>query len=108
MTGRDAWDAWYAWLSQLEHYADGVELAMPRTAQGLRDVIAAMPDLKSHDAEVAAAAWDEGYTRGFYDREVMHGEVRDASEGPSDNPYRADESNPYRITHADTRGKGKP
>lgn len=36
-----------------------------------------------------AAAWDEGYTRGFYDREMLHGEVRDASEGASDNPYRA-------------------
>lgn len=34
-----------------------------------------------------AAKWDEGYTRGFYDREMMPGEVRDASEGPSENPY---------------------
>ena len=40
--------------------------------------------------QAKAEAWDEGYTRGFYDREMMPGEVRDAAEGPSENPYRAD------------------
>ncbi len=44
--------------------------------------------LAERDAHVRAEAWDEGYTSGFYDREVMPGEVRDASEGPSENPYR--------------------
>ena len=44
------------------------------------------------------SAWDAGYTRGFYDREVMPGEVRDASEGPSVNPYRAALSDPTEGT----------
>lgn len=41
-------------------------------------------------AEVKAEAWDEGYTRGFYDRERLSPgiEGRDASEGATANPYR--------------------
>ena len=37
-----------------------------------------------------AAAWDEGYTRGFYDREQLSPDMpgRDASEGATPNPYR--------------------
>lgn len=49
--------------------------------------ILASPWLAQRDARIRAEAWDEGYTRGFYDREVMPGEARDASEGPSENPY---------------------
>lgn len=37
--------------------------------------------------EVAREVWDEGYTRGFYDREKLTGDSRDASEGSSENPY---------------------
>lgn len=62
--------------------------------------------LQAHDRQVAAKAWDEGYTRGFYDRELMHGEVRDASEGPSENPYAAIVSEPStpreKVTDSDT------
>lgn len=38
-------------------------------------------------SQVRAAAWDEGYTRGFYDREKLNGDSRDASEGASENPH---------------------
>jgi len=41
--------------------------------------------LREHDAKV----WDEGYTRGFYDRERLSGDSRDASEGATDNPHHA-------------------
>lgn len=91
MTGRDAWDAWYAWLSQLEHYADGVELAMPRTAQGLRDVIAAMPDLQSHDAEVAAAALREAASQYPWGNGMT---FTDWLRARADEIARADEGNP--------------
>ena len=37
-------------------------------------------------AEVKADAWDEGFTRGFYD--VLAGGDRDPSESPARNPYR--------------------
>ena len=39
-----------------------------------------------------AEAWDEGYTRGFYDREQLSPDMpgRDASEGATPNPYRQD------------------
>lgn len=36
----------------------------------------------------AAEVWGEGYDRGFYDREQLPGDSRDASEGASGNPYR--------------------
>ena len=39
----------------------------------------------------AREVWDEGYTRGFYDREKLTGDSRDASEGSSENPYAAGE-----------------
>ena len=44
-------------------------------------------------AQVKAEAWDEGYTRGFYDREALSPSLpgRDASEGRSTNPYRESE-----------------
>ena len=44
---------------------------------------AVLPDL-------LAEAWDEGYTRGFYDREQLSPDMpgRDASEGATLNPYR--------------------
>ena len=48
------------------------------------EVLAAvLPDL-------LAEAWDEGYTRGFYDRERLSPDMpgRDASEGATPNPYR--------------------
>ena len=48
------------------------------------EVLAAvLPDL-------LAAAWDAGYTRGFYDRERLSPDMpgRDASEGATPNPYR--------------------
>lgn len=35
---------------------------------------------------VMAAAWDEGYTRGFYDSQPLPN-TADASEGSSENPY---------------------
>ncbi len=35
----------------------------------------------------AATAWDEGFTRGFYDS--LAGGSRDASESPATNPYEA-------------------
>lgn len=62
-------------------------------AKALRPVeILARALLSEHERldDIRAEAWDEGYTRGFYDRETMPGEVRDASEGPSENPYHAD------------------
>ena len=39
------------------------------------------------EREAKAAAWDEGFTRGFYD--VLAGGDRDASESAAENPYRA-------------------
>ena len=39
-----------------------------------------------HERETKAAAWDEGFTRGFYD--VLAGGDRDASESAAENPYR--------------------
>lgn len=42
------------------------------------------------ESEVKAEAWDEGYTRGFYDRELLSGDSRDACEGASENPYRGE------------------
>lgn len=36
--------------------------------------------------EVKAAAWDAGYTRGFYDSQPLPN-TADASEGSSENPY---------------------
>lgn len=40
------------------------------------------------EAVIKAAAWDEGFTRGFYD--VLAGGDRDASESSAENPYRTD------------------
>lgn len=48
-------------------------------------VAAGPPDLARHDRETAATAWDEGFTRGFYD--VLAGGTRDASESSAVNPY---------------------
>ena len=39
-----------------------------------------------HDAQVAARAWDEGFTRGFYAAQVMPRDA-DASESTIPNPY---------------------
>lgn len=38
--------------------------------------------------QVAAEVWDEGYSVGFYAREALPGDSRDASEGSGTNPYR--------------------
>ena len=38
------------------------------------------------ERETKAAAWDEGFTRGFYD--ALAGGDRDASESAAENPYR--------------------
>lgn len=45
--------------------------------------------LEAHDREVAARAWDEGFTRGFYSGQAMRSDA-DASESPVENPYDAD------------------
>jgi len=45
--------------------------------------------LEAHDREIAAEAWDEGFTRGFYSGQSMRSDA-DASESPVENPYRAD------------------
>ena len=42
--------------------------------------------LAEHDAQVAARAWDEGFTRGFYAAQVMPRDA-DASESTIPNPY---------------------
>lgn len=43
--------------------------------------------LAKRDAEVAAKAWDEGFSRGFYRGQILNGDY-DASEAGIDNPYR--------------------
>ena len=43
-------------------------------------------DERGFVARMLAEAWDEGFTRGFYD--VLAGADRDASESAADNPYR--------------------
>jgi|GEM_PF-6241070 len=44
------------------------------------------PILAAHESQARAEAWDEGYTRGFYDSQPLSN-TADASEGSSENPY---------------------
>lgn len=46
----------------------------------------------AHDAEVRAAAWDEGFSRGFYAGQ-SYPDGADASEPDIDNPYRKEQEN---------------
>jgi hypothetical protein len=50
---------------------------------------ALLPVVEQVVAEARGEAWDEGFTRGFYD--ILAGKFqRDASESTAENPYRAD------------------
>lgn len=60
-------------------------------ADALRDALATgttqeAPRGDREAREAKAAAWDEGFTRGFYD--ILAGGDRDASESAAENPYR--------------------
>lgn len=63
-------------------YAYAVVPAAPHTGEGsLRAA-----GFNTWLAAVKAAAWDEGYTRGFYDSQPLPN-TADASEGSSENPH---------------------
>lgn len=51
--------------------------------------------IRARDAEVAARAWDEGFTRGFYTgASGQYGPASDASEPDVTNPYERTEATP--------------
>ena len=64
--------------------------AVKRTGHDVRAYMAAHDALAAVLPDLLAEAWDEGYTRGFYDRERLSPDMpgRDASEGATPNPYR--------------------
>ena len=67
---------------------DGITYALVAEVERLRAALAAAGPLVTpeHDAQVAARAWDEGFTRGFYAAQVMPLDA-DASESTIPNPY---------------------
>ena len=75
-------------VNALPPLLDAAELAnlLGNNAKALNDV------LPREVLRQKAEAWDEGYTRGFYDREQLSPDMpgRDASEGATPNPYRQD------------------
>lgn len=77
-------------LSQQWPHVEGPEPALsPKAMITLLGAAIEAADRRIAELEAErAATWDEGYTRGFYDREKLSGDSRDASEGASDNPYR--------------------
>lgn len=56
-------------------------------------------DREAVERAAAEKAWDSGYTCGFYDREKLSGDSRDASEGSTENPYRAEAYRQERGEH---------
>ena len=65
-------ESWYSALAKHDEHAADALLASPALARVM--------------GEAKAEAWDEGFTRGFYD--VLAGGARDTSESKADNPYR--------------------
>ncbi|MDO5533210.1 MAG: hypothetical protein Q4F65_00975 [Propionibacteriaceae bacterium] len=65
---------------------------LSRTASDLaivEAVLAVAATIREAAAVALADVWDDGYTRGFYDREALDPTMpgRDASEGRTPNPY---------------------
>ena len=78
-------------LAEANTRADEAEAKARRFANLLGNNAKALNDvLPAEVLRQKAAAWDEGYTRGFYDRERLSPDMpgRDASEGATPNPYR--------------------
>ena len=78
-------------LAEANTRADDAEAKARRFANLLGNNAKALNDeLPREVLRQKAAAWDEGYTRGFYDRERLSPDMpgRDASEGATPNPYR--------------------
>ena len=78
-------------LAEANTRADDAEAKARRFANLLGNNAKALNDVLPREVlRQKAEAWDEGYTRGFYDRERLSPDMpgRDASEGATPNPYR--------------------
>lgn len=82
-------EAIYAWNDRAIRHRP--RTSVPVDLAPMAGHILAALDLPARDARVAAAAWYEGFTRGFYDV-LAGGASWDASESTAINPYRADEA----------------
>lgn len=83
---RDAMLAQRVWKFRHEHGS------APNPEQGREIVAEVYQMLASEKRKWQDEAWSDGYMQRFYDRELLHGEVRDASEGRGDNPYESEEA----------------
>ena len=78
-------------LAEANTRADDAEAKARRFANLLGNNAKALNDVLPREVlRQKAEAWDEGYTRGFYDRERLSPDMpgRDASEGATPNPHR--------------------
>ena len=81
-------------LAEANTRAEDAEAKARRFANLLGNNAKALNDALPREAlRQKADAWDEGYTRGFYDREQLSPDMpgRDASEGATPNPYRQEQ-----------------
>ena len=81
-------------LADANTRAEDAEAKARRFANLLGNNAKALNDVPPREVlRQKADAWDEGYTRGFYDREQLSPDMpgRDASEGATPNPYRQEQ-----------------